>query len=229
MSASGYRIDFFSWHTYNEDPLTFSQDMQNITLWLLRNPGYLRIPRMVTEFGPTGSKDYRYGTAYMAAFTASVVRQIVNIHPKYLFSFQVKDGPTGGNNGWGIWTHEKFGLKRKPRYYIYNFLDRMTGSLLAVRGEGSWVSSFATIDGQTIRVMVINFDRQNKHTETVPLTITNLEPGTYNWKIDYLFNGGCAQDIPATNTLTENVASGSFFKFFCMPPSNVAILEITKQ
>lgn len=230
LARSGSRIDFFSWHKYEENPTEFISDQKNLTNWLLETPIYIRIPRIISEFGPTGYKDVRYGTKYLAAYTGAVIRQLIYYSPLYLFNFQLKDGlnQTDGS-GWGIFTHESNGLIKKPRYGVFNFIDRMSGSLLKTTGEGSWVTSFASLEDKTIKVLLVNFDINQTHEEIVPVTINNLDSGTYKWKINYLFPGGCAVNIPQKDgDLTEAVNNGIFTKPVCITPSNLAILELTR-
>jgi hypothetical protein len=229
LIKSGNRIDFFSWHTYQEDPTYFRQDEQNLTFWLLANPQYLKLPRIISEFGPTGKKDPRYGTNYMAAYTASVVRQLIN-GSSNLFSFQIKDGPNEtDNSGWGIFGHENNNLTKKPRYYVYGFLDKMQGALIKLEGEGTWITGYATKTDSGIKILLINFDLNQSHIESFPLKVINLAPGTYKWNVDYLFRGGCAIDMPLNNGfLTEPITDGIFQKSICLPYSNMAILQLIK-
>jgi hypothetical protein len=226
------RIDFFSWHTYTNNPLTFSEDNIHLASWLKSYPSYFLIPRLITEFGFTGEKDNRYGLSYAAAFTASVFRQLTDAPAQYAFSFQLKDGPTDSDGkGWGLITHEENGQKNKPRYYVYQFMDKIQGDRLNVKGEGSWVTALASKTGNTIRVLLINFDASGYHSENTPVTITNLKPGAYEWSVQYLFtnlykNGMCisSNTKPSAETVTTE---GTWTKSICLSAQNSAIIEIT--
>ena len=228
------RIDFFSWHTYSDNTMTFSDDNRNLASWTKQYPIYLITPRLITEFGFNGGKDERYGLAYAAAFTASVFRQLSDAPADFAFSFQLKDGPgdTDGK-GWGIITHESMGLKKKPRYFIYQFLDKMQGQRLALTGEGTWVTALASKTEKTIRVLLINFDPSGYHNENTPLTITDLKPGTYGWNIQYLFtnlykNGTCV----SANSTSSDVAvsdNGTWTNSVCLSAQNSAIIELTAK
>lgn len=222
LVQSGNRVDFLSWHSYQKNPMRFSQDQRDIISWLFPYPNYILIPKLVTEFGFTGSKDKRYGTTYAAAHTAAVIRQLVSGKPQYLFSFQLKDGPNQKDGtGWGLITHEDNGKKPKPRYYVFNFLDNMAGKRLLLNGEGSWVTGFATTRGSTIRTLLVNFDEVGSHSENVPVTFTNLGPGTYVWRERFLFG----RDVRFTETVAENKLAREVF----MPAQSVAIIELTKE
>lgn len=222
LVKSGNRLDFLSWHSYLMNPAQFARDQRNIVSWLLSYPQYTLIPKLITEFGFTGSKHGGYGTTFAAAHTAAVIRQLLSGGPKYLFSFQLKDGPgQGDGSGWGLITHEGNGKRAKPRYYIYNFLDTMAGTRLALTGEGTWVSGFATTRERIVRILLVNFDSRGRHTETVPVTFANLDPGTYRYR-ERFFLGRDA-------TFTETISGNTLIKQVYMPAQSIAILELSSQ
>ncbi len=215
---SGARVDFLSWHTYQTDPTYYDRDQRNIIEWLLPYPSFTLIPKLVTEFGFTGDKSALYGTTYAAAHAAAVIRQLITGSPTYLVSFQPKDGPNQQNGtGWGLITHEDNGLKKKPRYYIYNFIDTMAGNRLGVSGEGTWVTGFASTKDGIIRLLIVNF---RGNTENVPVTFTNLDPGTYTLKTHYVFGANTQNTITTTDTTFQTKVP--------MTPNNVVILELSK-
>lgn len=222
LVTSGNRIDFLSWHSYLEDPARFNQDQRNLITWLLPYPNVTLIPKLITEFGFSGSKDKRYGTSYASAHTAAVIRQLVAGRPQYILSFQLKDGPgQQDGTGWGLITHEDNGAKPKPRYYVYNFLDAMAGTRLALSGEGTWVTGFASTRNDIIRIMLVNFDSRGNHSENVPVTLNNLDPGTYVWRERFL----AGRDVRFTEILTETTLKREVF----MPAQSITIIEVTKQ
>jgi hypothetical protein len=182
LAQSGLRIDFISWHSYLNDPHRFVEDQNNITNWLKTYPALAVTPKIITEFGFSGDKDIRYGTEYAGIYTASVIRQLADAGPLYLFSFQLADGPNQEfGDGWGILTHKTAGAKKKPRYAVYNFLDTMTGRRLNLNGEGTWVTGLATQNSDITRILLINFDQSGFHSEAVPVKITGLTNGGYTW------------------------------------------------
>lgn len=223
LIQNGNRLDFISWHSYLADPKRFNDDQRNLATWLLPYPQYTLIPKLITEFGFTGNKSKAYGTMYAAAHTAATIRQLASGRPTYAFSFQPIDGPNQGASadGWGLITHEDNGKRKKPRYFVYNFLDSIAGTRLGVTGEGTWVTGLSTTRDKTIRLMLVNFDSGGNHVETVPITWTNLEPGTYRYRERFLLG----RDV----TLTETVTSPALAKQLYMPAQSVAILELTKQ
>ncbi len=218
LVTSGNRLDFLSWHSYLQDPAQFNIDQQNLASWLITYPRYTLIPKIISEFGFTGAKDKRYGTMYAAAHTAATVRQLISGGPTYLLSFQIKDGP-GQEDGWGLLGHESKGKKPKPRYYVYSFLDAMTGTRLQLDGEGSWVTGFASTRNNTLRIMLVNFDRAGTHSENVPVTINNLEPGIYTYREKFMLGRDAK--------FTETISGDTFTREVFMPAQSIAVLELT--
>jgi len=220
LLTAGYRVDFLSWHTYNDDPKRFALDQQNLTGWLTEYPSLQGIPRLITEFGFTGDKDTRYGTAYAAAYTAAVVRQLLAAPPAGLFSFELKDGPGAAVNGWGMLPHESAGGAPAPRYYLFPLLDDMNGTLLSVTGEGTWVTAIASLRDSVIRVLLINFHPDGNHSENVPVTFTGLTPGQYTLRHHQL--------LGADATIQVTIPAPAWQTMIFMPPSAVTLLTLTR-
>jgi len=219
LVKSGNRLNFLSWHSYLSNPEQFAVDQRNIIKALLPYPNYTLVPKLITEFGFTGSKSSAYGTSYAAAHTAAVVRQLMSGGPAYLFTFEPKDGPNDGDGkGWGLLTYDK---RKKPRYYVYNFLDQMAGTRLTVTGEGSWVTALASVSGGVIRVLLINFDPNGNHSETVPIAIRGVTPGTYTVHQRFLLG----RDATSTIEITDTTIKTDVF----MSPESVAIIEISSK
>lgn len=221
LVRSGNRLNFLSWHSYLANPSKFDDDQRNIISWLLPYPHVTLIPKLITEFGFTGNKNGLYNTRYSAAYTAAVIRQLISGGPSYLFSFELKDGPNQEDGGWGLIGHESSGKSKKPRYFVYNFLDAMAGNRLGVTGEGSWVTGFASTKNGVIRLMLVNFDPGGNHVETVPVTFTNVVSGTYAYQQKQLFG----QDTRSIETVTTS----SVTKKIYMPAQSIVIIELSKQ
>jgi len=221
LIGSGNRVNFLSWHTYQYNQHVFDDDQRNIISWLLPYPNFTLIPKLITEFGFTGDKSSLYGSTFAAAQTAAVIRQLITEKPAYLFSFELKDGPKDNGSGWGLITHEDNGGKPKPRYFVYNFLDAMAGTRLALRGEGTWVTGFASTRNNAIRVMLVNYDAGGAHAENTPVTFNNLDPGNYTYREHFLFG----HDLSLTQVVTGN----SFTRQIYLPAQSVVILELSKQ
>lgn len=224
LIGSGNRVDFLSWHTYQRDPMRFAKDQEDIISWLLPYPRFTLIPKLITEFGFTGDKSTLYGGSYAAAHAAAVIRQLVSGGPAYAFSFQPKDGPNQEDgSGWGLVTHETNGKKPKPRYYVYSYIDSMAGQRISLSGEGTWVTGFASTREGVVRVLLVNFDTRGTHTEKVPVTFGNLQPGSYAYRQRFFLG----TDVTLTETVTETETT--LQKEIFMPASSLVLLELTKK
>lgn len=222
LVQSGSRVDFLSWHSYLPNPKQYATDQRNLIKWLLPYPTYTLLPKYITEFGFTGAKSKGYGTSYGAAHTVAVIRQLISGGPTALFTFQLKDGPgQAEGDGWGLITGDDNGLRKKPRYFVFNFLDSMAGTRLALTGEGSWVTGFASKKDNKIRVLLVNFDQSGSHAETVPVTFTKLDPGTYTYREKFL--------IGKEQSSTEEITGDTLTKSVYMYAQAVTILELEKK
>ena len=235
---SGARVDFFSWHTYAANPAQFYTDQNTLSTLLQAYPSFALTPVLITEFGFTGSKSTLYASQYAAAHTAAVIRQLLTNGITYAFSFEPKDGPSDAaqDDGWGLITHETNGAKPKPRYYIYSFVDQMAGTRLNLTGEGSWVTGFASTKNGVLRILLVNFDPDGTHTESVPVTIGNLDAGTYTYEQHYFLGGDTtttetvtAPENQTLGTLNAGVKSNMLQKQVIMPASSIVVLTLTKQ
>ncbi len=201
LAQSGYRLDFLSWHTQSYEPGRFTVDNQHISSWLVRYPEVILLPKLITESGFTGSKDSRNGTQFAAAYAAAVFRQLANGNLKGLFIFQLKDAP-------------------RP---IFSFLDRMTGTRLGVAGEGTWVSAIASKQDEKLNILLVNFDPTGSHAETVPVRISALPNGTYDYAQQYYEGRPTAE---SSKKQQEVVTDGSLSKQIHMPAQSIVLLEL---
>lgn len=221
LVQSGNRVNFLSWHSYLSNPEQFSTDQRNLISWLIPYPTYTLLPKLITEFGFTGSKSRGYGSMFGAAHTAAVIRQLISGGPTYLTSFQLKDGPgQADGSGWGLITHDDNGLREKPRYYVFSFLDAMAGTRLALTGEGSWVTGFASTKNGVIRLALVNFDANGNHSEQVPIKWSGLTPGSYTLRQRFLLG----RESTSTHLIEENSLATDVF----MPAQSVVILELSR-
>jgi beta-xylosidase len=214
------RLDFFSWHKYSTDPGEFLADINFIDSLLAQHGGSYLLPKFITEWGSTPENSPFHDTNFDAAHTVAVIRQILD-RVDLTFTFEIKDGPPPpGKNFWGRWgvlTHETAGLSKKPKYFALQLLDKMRGERLKITGEGTWVTGFAGKDNQTVKLILVNYDKDGRNSENVPITFTGLEPGTYT--LGQTFLGG------KTLTTSENVVISDWSKTIYMPPNTVLLLE----
>lgn len=220
------RLDFFSWHLYTKDPREYSRNVSDVTSWLFPYPSLVGLGRLITEWGFDSNVNSGYDTMYSAAHAVATVRQAL-VGYEHLFAFELVDGlDPAGKQYWGRWgllTHPSFGAAAKPRYTAFQLLDEMPGTRLLVKGEGTWVSAFATQTDNVIKLMVVNFDAFGTHVESVPVAFTNLTRGNYIFKKQSLRTQlfvSPDQQIEVTDT--------TFATQLIMPANTLTILELVK-
>jgi len=203
-TASNNRVplDFVSWHKYTKDMDEYEKDFNNLNSILADYPQYFNIERVITEAGPNPEPDTWYDNSLSGIHLIALsTRMAGKIHR--LFVFEPVDGPTRRSDvssGWGLITHSNNGLKPKPRYYAIQFLNLLKGIQLSSEGDGSWVSSLSSKNGETIQTLLVNYDPRNSHDETFPITFQNLTPGNYILKTtSYLGKSSTKKIITTAN------------------------------
>jgi hypothetical protein len=217
------RLDFYSWHKYSLNPADFLIDVNKIDTWLFQNAGYT-LPKYITEFGSVSDKSTYHDTIFDAAHLVATTRQLLQ-RVDLEFTFEIKDGPSAKGEkyqgGWGVLTHESAGsVEKKPKYLALMFLSRMVGNRLSLEGEGTWVTGFASKNGNNLTIILANFDQESKHSENFPLVIKNLENGSYLYQETYL--SGSSKNIQ------EEVINQSLNKGIFLTPNNVVLIELIK-
>lgn len=216
-------LDFISWHLYSTNPLDYAENIADAREWLTEFPQLAQVPLIISEWGLDSNVNPRYDTKFAGAHTTAVIRQLIPTRTQ-AYSFELVDGrDPEGNALWGRWgliTHPSFGATPKLRYEVFKLLNRLVGDLLIVTGEGTWVTAIATKDNQTIRILLTNYDANESHVEKTPLTISNLQNGTYT--ITQTRLGSQA-------TTRSEVISGTFQTELIMPVNSVLLIELTKE
>lgn len=173
--SNNLRLDFLSWHRYSKNLEDYEQDMVSLVHYPNRE-------LIITEMGPNSEIDKVYDGSFGAIHLIATAALLEGKIDK-LFNFEIKDG-VGPEKYWGRWgmlTNEKWGTPEiKPRYNAVLFLNKLIGSNnLEVTGQGSWIKSIAKRDEQKIQILVVNYDKYGKHSEAVPLKVTNLPSNTF--------------------------------------------------
>ncbi|NMB56347.1 hypothetical protein GYA19_00200 [Candidatus Beckwithbacteria bacterium] len=171
-NQNGLPLDFISWHRYAYSPTTFIQDLGNARAWA----GGREL--VISEWGPDPGKTAIYSGYYSAAHAVAVVSKMIE-KLNLGFLFEVKDGPSQGDYGWGLLTHNNAGLKAKPRYYALSLIKDMIGSRLDVSGEGSNIYAWAVGNQENIKLILSNFAVAGANEEEFPIVFTNLKSGEY--------------------------------------------------
>jgi hypothetical protein len=159
----------------------------------------------ITEWGHDSNNHAGYDTQYSAAHTVAGAISMSN-RVERAFAFEIQDGkdPEGKNywGRWGMFTHNDFGANSKPRYRALKMLDSIADQRLQINGLGSWVKALAARnDNGETEVVIANFDANGSHSELVPITFLNVEPGSYTLNKEFLGGSKQSQQI-ATDAAT---------------------------
>lgn len=199
------RYDFFSWHRYDNDVDQYRRDMLELRTWMRDYPHLEPILELhLTEWGHDSNIHPGYDTSYSAAHTVAGAIEMVGVVEK-AFVFEIQDGKDpAGQAAWGRWglfQHNDFGAKTKPRYQALKLLDKIGNQRLQLLGKGSWVKGLAAKnDDGSVSVVLSNYDLKGGHTELVPITFERIEPGSFTLVQESLSG---TREIPVATTGAE--------------------------
>jgi len=222
VSKNKLRLDFISWHHYSKSPEDFEKNIDSFTSLVSQYPNLNNIERLITEIGIDSEPNPAYDNQISATHTLYTIASLAGkVHR--IFSFELVDGPIQRGekfSGWGLISHPNFGAKPKPRYAAMLFINQLSGSRLALTGNGSWVNGLATKNGQTTQILLTNYDYSSAHTETVPILFRQLIPGEYRLT---------KKQISGTSQTTTITSRGTTYQHMeYMEPNTAVILELTK-
>jgi xylan 1,4-beta-xylosidase len=217
VSQNNLRIDFISWHHYSQKTSDYTDDMIKLNQWLAPAPfaQYRQRPRIISEWGYDSNPNPMADTAAGASHTIASIRNFIDARFEMAFLFEIKDGPTPR---WGVLSYKG---QEKPRYRALKLLNLLEGRRLAVAGEGTYVSALASISPEKTTVVLVNYDEDNKNTELVPVTLTNLEEGSYTLTISYLEGN--------TVTIPHIAVTDELRRDILMKANTVIALELKKE
>ncbi len=234
-AANNLRYDFFSWHRYDHDVDQFRKDMIEVRTWIKDFPALEPTLEMhITEWGHDSENHSGYDTNYGAAHTAAAAMEMVGVVDQ-AFVFEIQDGKDPNGQAlwgrWGLLQHQDFGSRAKPRYHALKLIDQLGAERLQLLGKGSWVKGLAAREvgpaaqrpnGTVVaQVALSNFDQFGRHSEIVPITFQNIEPGQFTVDITYL-NGRKNQVQVATDAATLRTEVS-------MPANDVALVELLQN
>ncbi len=216
-SSNNLPLDFISWHKYSLNIGDYLRDFDSLNQILSDYPQYFNIERLITEVGPNSDPDPKYDTYHSGIHLISLSTQLYGkIHR--IFTFEAVDGPSPRSDkstGWGIISHDQ---KPKPRFYALQFLNQLSGKQLSSSGDGTWVTSLSSKNGSTFQTLVVNYDPQNSHVETVPISYQNLTPGSYQLK--------STKYLGKTTKKTFSLTNSSYTENLYMEPNTAYFLEL---
>jgi len=225
VKSNNLRMDFYSWHKYSPYMADYQADINNLETWKKEIPELAGKELIISESGHSSEIDGGYDTRFSAIHTLSLLAANFGSVDK-VFTFEAIDG-VGAQKYWGRWgllTNEKWGIpEEKIRFKAFEFLNQVaiSGSSFDIKGQGDFVKGLGIISGQSIKLLIVNYDPNGKHFERVPITITGLSAGEYNYKYSEFL--GDSYQFPILingNVWTTHV----LFK-----PNTAAIIEIERQ
>ncbi len=216
------QLDFISWHRYSKDINDYIKNFEKLDKILTNYENYFSVERLITEFGPDSENSTWYDNNISAAHTiAGMTKLLGKVHRA--FTFELKDGPSPKTEKywgqWGLITHENNGIATKPRY-AYQLLNKLDGQRLPLEGEETWVTGIASKSSNKIQVLVVNYDPKDNHYETPPITLNNIQPGSYSFSQTRL--------VGKKLTSEEKINNMTITKKFVLPPNSAILLEWTK-
>jgi xylan 1,4-beta-xylosidase len=217
------RLDFFSWHRYDNDLTQYKKDMVNAQNWLEKHPRFSPTLELhITEWGHDSENNAGYDNRYSAAHTVAGAISMMSVVQK-AFVFEIQDGKDPQNQAlwgrWGLFSHQDFNSRPKPRFYALQMLEKLGNQRLEILGEGSHVKAAAAVSDQgNTQVIMANFDRKNQNRESVPLTFTNISPGEYSVQLKYL-----SGKLEQQNIATDSAAIKTFVP---IEPNDVVYVEL---
>jgi beta-xylosidase len=225
-TESNLRMDFFSWHRYAMTLEQYKTDMTDASNWLGAYPQLGPTTELhITEWGHDSRNHAGYDGNLGAAHTVAGSIEMIGVVQK-AFAFEIQDGkdPEGKEywGRWGMFTHQDFGSKPKPRYHALRMLDRISDQRLQLLGKGTWVKALAARDPEgNVEVVLANYDSKGRNTEQVPVTFENIVPGSYTVSMEFV--GGRKNSVNIATTAAVLQAN------IPMTPNSVAFVELVKN
>ncbi|PJB87952.1 hypothetical protein CO083_04285 [Candidatus Roizmanbacteria bacterium CG_4_9_14_0_8_um_filter_34_12] len=213
-TENNLRVDFLSWHHYSKNANDFVDDMHKLNDWL-SSPQYSKyraLPKIISEWGFDSDPNPIADTETGAAHTIASIRNFIEENFELAFLFEIKDGPTPR---WGILRHKG---EKTQRYKALQMLNSLDGNRIKLSGEGTFVTGLASINSEHTSVLLVNYDLDNRNTESVPVTFTKLFNGNYSLSITYLDGNIINYNFKAV--------SGQVTKEILMPPNSIVSVKL---
>ncbi len=220
------KLDFISWHKYSDDIDQYRADISQVRNIFEKYPQLENTVEFhITEWGLDSDNNPGYDSNIAAAHAVATSIEMVGTIDK-AFAFEIQDGKSGdGSEYWGRWglfTHQDFGSKAKPRYYALKMLDRISNQKVQLLGKGSWVKALAGKNAnENIEVILANYDKNNSHGENVPITFEDITPGNYT----------ITKELDSGQNTTEKIATteAKLKTNIFMPTNSVGFVTLKKN
>lgn len=216
-------LDFISWHYYGTNLEKFSKDIDAVDQVLSNFPNK-PLQKIVSEWGIDSENNPAYDNQLSASYTVAGIKA-VGERLDLAFIFEIKDGkdPQGQAlwGRWGLVTHESFGKTPKPRFEALKMLLNLYPNQVEILGGGTFVDGLATREGNSLRLLLYNYDLSGSHYESVPVSFKNLPNGIYKVSTNSL-----TSKTPLVEQAT--ISDGSFSTNIVLTPNNITLTQVTK-
>lgn len=181
--AEDVRIDFFSWHRYSAEVEDFVSDAEAAREQM--RPIITRAQDLyISEWGVNPERGSGYDSRWAGAHFLAVITALESSAVDLALAFEVQDGVQGESQfhgGWGMLTNPKYGpVLKKPRFRALEMVNQLAGRKLNVAGQGSFVTAMGAVDQDgVVRVLAVNYDKNGRHKEVFPLTLSGLIDVSY--------------------------------------------------
>ena len=110
-------------------------------------------------------------------------------------------------------------MVKKDRYHALLFVNELAGGKrINLAGQGTWIKAMAREVNGVPKLLVVNYDLDNKHFETVPIRFDILPAQNFKFRrTDFM---GKTREIP----VATDAASWQTLELFS--PNSAAIFEI---
>lgn len=185
------RFDFISWHSYGSNPQKIKLESRLIDSLENFQPFKGKVEKLVTEWGPDSEINLLNDSYFSASHAVASLSQSIGDVDR-VFAFELKDGlDPQGRQFWGRWgliTHQKVGLLKKPRYQIFPLLNQLQNFFLPVSKNSQNVYTIASTDGLGNYTSILTFYPYQGITETKNflLKIINFLPGEFTQTLTFL-------------------------------------------
>lgn len=193
---TGTRLDFVSWHLYNNSPRDHVMLIRHIKSLLADFPGK-KPELLITEWNKGFERVSVEEMAFdpnRAAHTAATILDMMDEGVDWTFYYHIWDqtayidefdkffkDPTIMTIHWNEIPH-RFGLfgvneEVRPQYFVYQMLGRMGKEQVGVKQEPSNLRTRAVRDGKRLSVLLVNHNRDEEIDLVAKLSFDQLSQG----------------------------------------------------
>ncbi len=193
---TGTRLDFVSWHLYNNSPRDHVMLIRHIKSLLADSPGK-KPELLITEWNKGFERVSVEEMAFdpnRAAHTAATILDMMDEGVDWTFYYHIWDqtayiddfnkffkDPTIMTIHWNEIPH-RFGLfgvnaEVRPQYFVYQMLGRMGKEQISVKQEPSNLRTRAVRDGKRLSVLLVNHNRDEETDLVAKLSFDQLPQG----------------------------------------------------